>query len=126
MPRIVTLVLAALALVAGVVVTLTLTGREPETGTAPAAQEAPAPATGVQNSSTAASAEETFLEVTAAHLCATQATVYDDPADLAEAYRATPAYPGLDDAVVAAFQDRLAADAAFAELLTARVATTCG
>jgi hypothetical protein len=76
--------------------------------------------------STVDPAEIAFLDVTAAHLCGVQSRVYADPAALAAAYQSSPQYPGLPDAKVAAFKERLTTDAAFAGRLTQRIQATCG
>ncbi|GAB1644165.1 hypothetical protein [Krasilnikovia sp. MM14-A1259] len=51
--------------------------------------------------------------------------MYDNPKAMAEAYQATPAYPGLTKAQVAAFQQKLTSDTAFAKQLSANLAQTC-
>ena len=70
--------------------------------------------------------ETTFLDVTAAHLCAVQSRVYADPAALAAAYQNSPQYPGLSDAQVAGFKQRLTSDTAFTGRLAQRIQATCG
>jgi hypothetical protein len=75
---------------------------------------------------TADRAETSFIDATAAHLCAVQSRVYPDPSALAAAYQSSPQYPGLSEAQVGAFRQRLAADAAFAGRLAQRVQATCG
>jgi hypothetical protein len=70
-------------------------------------------------------AEDTFITVTAAHLCTVQSTVYDSPKAMADAYQAAPAYPGLTDAQVTAFKQKLASDSAFAKQLSTNLQPTC-
>ncbi|GII24810.1 hypothetical protein [Planosporangium mesophilum] len=72
------------------------------------------------------SAEQTFLDATAAHLCSVQSMVYADPKALADAYQATPEYPGLTPAQVERFRQRLTADATFARALTSATQRACG
>jgi hypothetical protein len=72
------------------------------------------------------SAEQTFLDVTAAHLCSVQSMVYADPKALADAYQAAPEYPGLTPAQVERFRQRLTADATFARALTSATQRACG
>lgn len=71
-------------------------------------------------------AEDEFLRLTAAHLCAVQGTVYDDPAALASAYDEAPDYPGLSEKQVADLAKRVQSDPDFSAALLEQVATTCG
>jgi hypothetical protein len=73
----------------------------------------------------AASPEQVFLSFTAAHLCASQSTVFADAAAQARAFSATPEYPGLSDQQVATYQARLTSDATFRAALTREVEEAC-
>ena len=97
------------------------------TGTAGAPSAAPAPAVSPSDSSPSPERAETiFLDTTAVHLCAVQSRVYADPKELADAYASAPTYPQLTAAQVAAFNQRVTSDTAFATKLTDRVKSTCG
>jgi hypothetical protein len=97
------------------------------TGTVGAPSAGPAPAASPSDSSLNPERAETiFLDTTAAHLCAVQSRVYADPKELADAYATPPPYPQLTSAQVAAFNQRVTSDAAFATKLTERVKSTCG
>jgi hypothetical protein len=73
----------------------------------------------------APSAEQTFLDATAAHLCSVQSMVYGDPEALADAYQATPEYPGLTPVQVEEFRQRLTTDATFGRALTSATQRAC-
>ncbi|BFU47682.1 hypothetical protein [Krasilnikovia sp. MM14-A1004] len=119
---------------AAAVALLGLSGCGAEHEATAAAQPAAVQAAGAQQTAGAAQAapagaaqtpEGTFIAVTAAHLCKVQSTVYDNPKAMAEAYQATPAYPGLTKAQVTAFQKKLTADTAFAKQLSTNLQQTC-
>lgn len=72
-----------------------------------------------------AGAENTFLAVTAAHLCNVGRAVYDDPKALAKAYDSSPAYPGLSGDEVTALTARLRTDQALTLRLAEQIRATC-
>jgi hypothetical protein len=118
------LTLAALAVASG----LAGCGDEPPDTpakiTAPSAAAASAPSASAP--STPERLEAIFLDTTAAHQCSVQSRVYTDPAAMASAYASRPLYTGLSDAQVEQYQQRVIADAAFADRLTGRIQQTCG
>jgi hypothetical protein len=76
-------------------------------------------------SSLNSAAEDTFLAVTAAHLCNVGKTVYDDPKSLANAYESAPVYPGLTGAQVAELTARLRTDQSLELRLAQQIRATC-
>ncbi|GAA2747913.1 hypothetical protein GCM10009868_39290 [Terrabacter aerolatus] len=70
-------------------------------------------------------ASQTFLAITAAHFCSVQGSSYQNPKAMADAYAATPSYPGLTATQVTGLTDRLARDAAFHRRLTTLIKRTC-
>ncbi len=70
-------------------------------------------------------AEDTFVAVTAAHLCQVGQTVYDNPKALADAYRSPPPYPGLTARQVADLTGRLRTDQALSARMTRQLQATC-
>ncbi|GID96236.1 hypothetical protein ACFQFC_38905 [Amorphoplanes digitatis] len=122
-----TLTLAAAGAVAATAL-LGLTACGTQADTTAAAQVAPAQPAATTEAAPAGgprTAEDAFITATAAHLCTVQSTVYDNPAEMAKAYAATPAYPGLTKAQVTQLRERLTADATFADRLTTNLQTTC-
>ncbi|MET8152807.1 hypothetical protein ACIBSW_09290 [Actinoplanes sp. NPDC049668] len=122
-----TLTLAAAGAAAATAL-LGLTGCGAQTETTAAAQVAPAQAEATAEAAPAGgpqTAEDTFITATAAHLCSVQSTVYDDPAEMAKAYAATPAYPGLTKTQVTQLRQRLTDDATFADRVSTNLQTTC-
>ncbi|GAA1513597.1 hypothetical protein GCM10009827_030250 [Dactylosporangium maewongense] len=115
------LTIAALAVTAG------LAGCGDEGSKTPAKISAPSTAGPSASASLTPERMETiFLDTTAAHLCSVQSRVYTDPAAMADAYASKPLYTGLADAQVEQYQQRVIADPAFAERLTAQIQATCG
>ncbi|RZU46599.1 hypothetical protein EV385_6674 [Krasilnikovia cinnamomea] len=116
---------------AAAVALLGLSGCGAEHEAAAAAQPAAVQAAGAQEAGNVQAApvgagpEATFIAATAAHLCTVQSTVYDDPKAMADAYQATPDYPGLTKAQVTAFQQKLTSDSAFAKQLSTNLQQTC-
>jgi hypothetical protein len=89
------------------------------------AHQAPTTSGSVDTRTTTQRAEDTFIGTTAAYMCNVQSTVYDDPKAIATAYGSTPPYPGLSAEQVAAYQQRLVMDTAFATRLTEQLKTSC-
>ncbi|WP_030171830.1 hypothetical protein [Spirillospora albida] len=70
--------------------------------------------------------DELFVNVTAAHLCRIQSTVFPDAATQAAAYAAAPRYPAeLTADQVAERVRRLRTDAALSKAVTDRLSATC-
>ena len=74
----------------------------------------------------ASDAQETFVRLTAEHLCNVQSSVFEDPADLAAAYEQAPEYPGLTAEQVAEFEKKVLEDPEFSAELLDALATACG
>jgi hypothetical protein len=124
-----TRILTGAAAVATGLVALTLmtgcAGNGGSEAAAPAAAAAPATPAAAPAAAAPASAEDVFVLATAAHLCAVQSTVYDDPAAMAAAYEATPEYPGLTPAQVKDLQQRMANDTALIGRVSDNLQQTC-
>jgi hypothetical protein len=78
-----------------------------------------------QATTPASRAEDTFVAVTAAHLCNVGRTVYADPKALADAYQSAPPYPGLTAQQVADLTKRLHSDENLTQRLTRALQETC-
>ena len=70
-------------------------------------------------------AEDTFVAVTAAHLCQVGQGVYDNPKALADAYQSAPPYPGLTAGQVTDLTGRLRTDQALGDRVTRQLQATC-
>lgn len=105
--------LAVIGLMTVVVVHASVSSREPATPHTDAVASVPP------------GAENTFLAITAAHLCNVGRSVYDDPKALATAYDSPPAYPGLSGAEVATLTNRLRTDQSLTLRLAEQIRATC-
>ncbi|MEU7901649.1 hypothetical protein [Actinoplanes sp. NPDC049118] len=115
---------AIAAAVAATVAALTACADDP--AAPPARSPAPASAAASVDTRTPEQrAEDTFVAVTAAHLCVVQSTVYEDPKAMAAAYDSIPDYPGLTAPQVDQFRKRMTSDQAFADRVTEKLQQTC-